>query len=69
MNHVFRAYLDYFVIIFIDDISMYSEFEDDNATHSILVLEILRQHQLYSKFLKAPILVNSYYFSKLSSEW
>ena len=44
MNRVFRPYLDRFVIVFIDDILVYSRSELENETHLGLVLQTLRQH-------------------------
>ncbi|PKU73845.1 RNA-directed DNA polymerase [Dendrobium catenatum] len=52
MNRVFKEYLDQFVIVFIDDILVYSASEEDHARHLSIVLETLRQHQLYAKFSK-----------------
>ena len=52
MNSVFMEYLDKFVIIFIDDILIFSESEEAHANHLRLVLEKLREHQLYAKFTK-----------------
>ncbi|PKU85164.1 RNA-directed DNA polymerase [Dendrobium catenatum] len=42
MNIVFKEYLDQFVIVFIDDILVYSASEEDNARHLRIVLETLR---------------------------
>ena len=44
MNRVFRTYLDRFVIVFIDDILVYSRSELDHEIHLGLVLQTLRQH-------------------------
>ena len=52
MNHVFRLYLDRFVIVFIDDILVYSRSELEHERHLGLVLQTLRQYQLYAKFSK-----------------
>ena len=52
MNGVFRPYLDRFVIVFIDDILVYSRSELEHEIHLGLVLQTLRQHQLYAKFSK-----------------
>nr|ADB85417.1 putative retrotransposon protein [Phyllostachys edulis] len=52
MNSVFMEYLDQFVIMFIDDILIYSKSNDEHEQHFRLVLEKLRQHQLYAKFSK-----------------
>ena len=50
MNRVFRPYLDQFVIVFIDDILVYSKTKEDHADHLRIVLNTLREHQLYAKF-------------------
>ncbi|XP_059639768.1 uncharacterized protein LOC132282163, partial [Cornus florida] len=52
MNRVFREYLDQFVIVFIDDILVYSKSEKDHARHLRTVLQTLREHQLFAKFEK-----------------
>nr|GFD15016.1 putative reverse transcriptase domain-containing protein [Tanacetum cinerariifolium] len=52
MNRIFHEYLDKFVIVFIDDILVYSKFEEEHEQHLRIVLEILRQKKLYAKFSK-----------------
>jgi hypothetical protein len=52
MNRVFRPYLDRFVIVFIDDILVYSKSEKLHAKHLRLILETLRSAQLFAKFSK-----------------
>jgi hypothetical protein len=52
MNSVFMLELDKFVVVFIDDILVYSENEEDHAQHLRIVLTRLREHQLYKKFSK-----------------
>jgi hypothetical protein len=52
MNKVFMEYLDKFVVVFIDDILIFSKIEEEHETHLRLVLEKLRAHQLYAKFSK-----------------
>jgi hypothetical protein len=52
MNSVFMPELDKFVVVFIDDILVYSENEEDHAEHLRIVLTRLREHQLYAKFSK-----------------
>ncbi|KAD5508623.1 hypothetical protein E3N88_16326 [Mikania micrantha] len=52
MNRVCRPYLDKFVIVFIDDILIYSKTKEEHEKHLKLVLEILRKEQLYAKFSK-----------------
>lgn len=50
MNRVFKPFLDQFVIIFIDDILVYSVSEMEHCEHLRLVLEKLRNERLYAKF-------------------
>jgi hypothetical protein len=52
MHRVFQPYLDQFVVIFIDDILVYSRDAQDHAEHLRLVLEKLRKEKLYAKFDK-----------------
>nr|GEV52032.1 putative reverse transcriptase domain-containing protein [Tanacetum cinerariifolium] len=52
MNRVFHEYLDKFVIVFIDDIFLYSKTMEEHEDHLRIVLEILRQKKLYAKFSK-----------------
>jgi hypothetical protein len=52
MNKVFMEYLDRFVVVFIDDILIYSKTESDHEEHIRLVLQKLRDNQLYAKFSK-----------------
>ena len=52
MNSVFMPELDKFVVMFIDDILIYSENESDHEEHLRIVLSRLREHKLYAKFSK-----------------
>jgi hypothetical protein len=52
MNSVFMPELDKFVVVFIDDILIYSKNEEGHAQHLRIVLTRLREHQLYAKFNK-----------------
>ena len=52
MNSIFMEELDVFVIIFIDDILIYSKTQEDHARHIHIVLQKLRKHCLYAKFSK-----------------
>ena len=49
MNRVFRPYLDRFMIVFIDDILVYSKTWEEHAQHLRIILQTLREHQLYAK--------------------
>ncbi|KAJ4801596.1 polyprotein [Rhynchospora pubera] len=52
MNRVFEEYLDSFVVVFIDDILVYSNSAEEHEHHLRLVLQRLREHQLYAKLSK-----------------
>ncbi|XP_074375287.1 putative mitochondrial protein AtMg00860 [Apium graveolens] len=52
MNRVFKDFLDKFVIIFIDDILVYSKSKEEHEEHLRVVLEILRKNKLFSKYKK-----------------
>jgi hypothetical protein len=52
MNKVFMEYLDKFVVVFIDNILVYSRNEEEHEEHLRLVLQKLRENQLYAKFNK-----------------
>ncbi|KAJ6829085.1 uncharacterized protein M6B38_359765 [Iris pallida] len=52
MNRVFYQYLDKFVIVFIDDILIYSKSEEEHEKHLRIVLQTLREEKLYAKLSK-----------------
>ena len=52
MNRVFQSYLDRFVIVFIDDILVYSGSSEEQSEHLRIVLQTLRERQLYAKLRK-----------------
>ena len=52
MHRVFQPYLDHFVVVFVDDILIYSQSEWEHEYHLRIVLQLLRDHQLYAKFSK-----------------
>ena len=62
MNRVFKPYLDLFVIVFIDDILVYSRSETDHAEHLRIVLQTLKDRELYAKFSKCEFWLKSVAF-------
>ena len=52
MHRVLQPYLDQFVVVFVDDILVYSQSEREHEDHLQIVLQLLRDHQLYAKFSK-----------------
>ena len=52
MHRVFQPYLDQFVVVFMDDILIYSQSKREQEDHLRIVLQLLRDHQLYAKFSK-----------------
>jgi hypothetical protein len=52
MNKVFMEFLDKFVVVFIDDILVYSKSKEEHEKHLRAILEKLREHKLYAKFNK-----------------
>ena len=52
MNRVFRPFLDQFMIVFIDDVLLYSRSEEEHEQHLRAILQTLREHRLFSKFDK-----------------
>jgi hypothetical protein len=55
MNKVFMEYLDKFVVVFIDDILVYSRSEEEHEEHLRLALQKLREHRLYAKLSKCEV--------------
>ena len=52
MHRMFQPYLDHFVVVFVDDILIYSRTEWEHEYCLRIVLQLLRDHQLYTKFSK-----------------
>ena len=50
MHRIFQPYLDQFVVVFVDDILIYSQSEWEHEYHLRIVLHLLKDHQLYAKF-------------------
>jgi len=62
MNQIFRPFLDKFVVVFIDDILIYSRTQKEHAEHLRLVLGILREKQLYAKLSKCEFWMDEVQF-------
>ena len=62
MNRVFQPYLDRFVIVFIDDILVYSGGSEEYSEHLKIVLQTLRERQLYAKLSKCQFLLDKVAF-------
>jgi hypothetical protein len=52
MNGVFREYMDNFLIVFLDDILVYSKSKEEHEKHLRMVLQVLTEHKLYAKLCK-----------------
>ena len=52
MHRVFQPYLDQFVVVFMDDTLIYSKSEWEHEYHLRIILQLLRDRQLYTKFSK-----------------
>ncbi|GJZ69036.1 putative reverse transcriptase domain-containing protein [Tanacetum coccineum] len=62
MNRVCKPYLDKFVIVFIDDILVYSKDEKEHGKHLKTILELMKKERLYAKFLKCDFWLDSVQF-------
>ena len=69
MNSVFMPELDKFVVVFINDILIYSKTEGGNAQHLHIVLQHLREHQLYAELRKVRILARGSFFHLSRKFW
>ncbi|GJS54069.1 putative reverse transcriptase domain-containing protein [Tanacetum coccineum] len=58
MNRVCKPYLDKFIIVFIDDILIYSRNEGEHANHLRIILVLLRKEKLYAKFSKCDLWIH-----------
>ncbi|MCQ7285351.1 reverse transcriptase family protein, partial [Salmonella enterica] len=62
MNRVYKPYLDKFVIVFIDDILIYSRTKAEHEQHLRTILELLKKEQLYAKFSKCEFWIREVQF-------
>ena len=62
MNRVYKPYLDKFVIVFIDDILIYSRSKEEHEEHLRLVLKLLKEEKLYAKFSKCEFWLREVHF-------
>ncbi|GJX39047.1 putative reverse transcriptase domain-containing protein [Tanacetum coccineum] len=62
MNRVCKLYLDKFVIVFIDDILIYSKSKEDHEEHLKIILGLLKKEKLYAKFSKCNFWIDSVQF-------
>nr|GEV25849.1 reverse transcriptase domain-containing protein [Tanacetum cinerariifolium] len=62
VNHVCESYLDKFVIVFIDDILIYSRNKEEHANHLRIILELLKEEKLYAKFSKCDFWIRTVQF-------
>ena len=62
MNRLFRPYIDKFMVVFIDDILIYSKNEKEHEEHLRIVLETLKEQQLYAKLKKCDFWMQSILF-------
>jgi hypothetical protein len=62
MHRVFKPYLDRFIIVFIDDILIYSKTQTDHEQHLRITLQTLKEHELYAKINKCEFWIDEVKF-------
>ena len=55
INNVLHKYVDKFVVVFIDDILIYSKTKEEHEEHIKIILQVLREHHIYAKFSKCDL--------------
>lgn len=59
---MFKSFLVVFVVVFIDDILIYSKYSEDHVNHLLMVLGKLSEHQLFAKLNKFEFLLEEFKF-------
>ena len=59
MNIIFRPYLDKFILVYLDDILIYSKTKEEHLNHLNIVLDILEKHSLFAKLSKCDFMKNN----------
>ena len=62
MNRIFKPYLDQFIVVFIDDILVYSKSKEEHKRHLRIVLQILWEEKLFAKLSKCEFWLDSVVF-------
>jgi hypothetical protein len=62
INGIFRDYLDKFVIVYLDDTLIYAKYEEKHDKHLRIMLQVLREHQLYEKLRKFSLYKKKIHF-------
>ena len=62
MNRIFKPFLDKFIIIFIDDILVYSKSEEEHQQHLQVTLQTFQEYELYAKFSKCEFWMTNIHF-------
>ena len=62
MNFIFNPYTNEFVLVYLDDILVFSKNKKDHAKHLRLVLDKLREHQFYAKFSKCEFWLDEVHY-------